>query len=203
MKLSGTVGGIIAGVMLPQVAQAIPLSQLIDTSFIGGGVMLFIAGFCMLFIPRMFKIGVLIMLVADLLFMLRIFFRSELLHYLEAQTSYAPFLQEMSRDASRFYTVMAVIMMLTAVLLVRSILCQLFAGRGVSSEGEKRASPASRGNEGRSRSRPALRPHYPHAQEPSPTPLAQKRDGRNSRFRVHDYLEQLERQQELGRRDDR
>ena len=201
MKLSGAVSGLIGGVMLPQVAQAIPLTNFIDTSFIGGGVMLFIAGFCMLFIPRMFKTGVFIMLLADLLFTLRILFRSELIHYLEAQTAYAPFVEEMSRDASRFYTVITVLILLTAVLLVRSILRQLFGWSRAIPKVEKRASSAHAHKEGKAQSRPVLRPHY--VDEELPAPSSHKRDGRNNRFRVHDYLEQLERQQEQGRRDER
>lgn len=201
MKLSGAMSWLIGGVMLPQVAQAIPLTNFIDTSFIGGGVMLFIAGFCMLFIPRMFKIGVLIMLLADACFMLRILFRSELNHYLEAQTAYVPFIQEMSRDASRFYTVIAILLLLTGLLLVRSILRQLFGWGRTLPQVEKRASPASARKEVKSQARPALRPQY--ADEELPPPSQHKRDGRNNRFRVHDYLEQLERQQEQGHRDER
>ncbi|MGL4206471.1 MAG: hypothetical protein ACRCRW_10195 [Aeromonadaceae bacterium] len=201
MKLSGAVGWTLSGLMLPQVAQAIPLSSFIDTSFIGGGVMLFIAGFCMLFIPRMFKLGVLIMLLADALFLLRIFFRSELSRYLEEQTTYAPFIQEMSRDASRFYTVITVLILLTALLLVRSILRQLFGREREQPKLEKRASPASASKAAKSQTRPVLKPNYP--EETLPPPLSHKRDGRNNRFRVHDYLEQLERQQEHDHREPR
>jgi len=96
------------GLLSPAAAQAVPLADFIDTSFVGGGAMLFVAGLVMLFLPRFFRWGVMTLLLADGLFILRILWRREVLDYLQNQTGYGPFIEEMSRDASRFYTLVGV-----------------------------------------------------------------------------------------------
>ena len=94
---------------MPNLATAIPLKDFMDTGFIGGGVMLFVIGLIMIFIPRLFKWGVMAMLLADILFLVRIFFRKEVTDYLATQSNYAAIIEDMSRDAARFITVLRVI----------------------------------------------------------------------------------------------
>jgi hypothetical protein len=131
--------------VVPNLATAIPLKEFMDTSFIGGGAMLFAAGLVMIFIPRMFRWGVLTMLLADILFMSRMFFRKDLIAYLTTQGNYAAIIEDMSRDAARFITVLAVISVIIAVLACRGLLRTFF---GVSTPASlstgKRRSAAKR-----------------------------------------------------------
>jgi hypothetical protein len=52
--------------LLPSLAYAVPVTDFVDTLFIGGGVMLFIAGVLLLLVPGLFKTGVLTTLLADI-----------------------------------------------------------------------------------------------------------------------------------------
>ncbi len=113
---------------IPNFASAVPLKDFMDTGFIGGGVMLFVVGMVMLFIPRMFRWGVVTMLFGDVLFMVRMFFRKDLTVYLTSQGNYGQLIEEMGRDASRFLTIMGVVSIVVALLVVRALIRGFFGG---------------------------------------------------------------------------
>lgn len=123
---------------MPNLATAIPLKDFMDTGFIGGGVMLFVIGLIMIFIPRLFKWGVLTMLLADVLFLMRIFFRKEIMDYLTTQGNYAAIIEDMSRDAARFTTVLVVVSLVIAILVCRGFVLAFFISSPVSSKNGKR-----------------------------------------------------------------
>lgn len=123
---------------MPNLATAIPLKDFMDTGFIGGGVMLFVIGLIMIFIPRLFKWGVMTMLLADILFLVRIFFRKEVTDYLATQSNYAAIIEDMSRDAARFITVLGVISVVIALLACRGFVLAFFITSPVSNKNGKR-----------------------------------------------------------------
>lgn len=191
------------GLLSPAAAQAVPLADFIDTSFVGGGAMLFVAGLVMLFLPRFFRWGVMTLLLADGLFILRILWRREVLDYLQNQTGYGPFIEEMSRDASRFYTLVGVAACLLALIVLRFIIHALFGQPALTARVEKDPKtgkwrhPVAAQPKGHHRVRPQQQlddnesdDYQPVAHRPA------SGSKRGNRFRVHDYLEQLERQQQ-------
>lgn len=196
----------VMGLMAPAAAQAVPLADFIDTSFVGGGAMLFLAGLVMLFLPRCFRWGVTTLLLADGLFILRILWRREVTDFLQNRTGYAPFIEEMSRDASRFYTLVGVAAVLLAITLLRFVCHALFGQPVLSGRAEKDPKtgkwrhPVAAQPKGHPRVRP--REQLGDEQETdfyqpvAPRPASGGKRG--NRFRVHDYLEQLERQQQYG-----
>ena len=129
---------------IPNFATAVPLKDFIDTGFIGGGVMLFVAGVVMLFIPRMFRWGVITMLIADALFMVRMFFRKDLTIYLTSQGNYGQLIEEMGRDASRFLTIMGVVSTVMALLVVRALMRGFFGGNDAHDTKRERQSMTRR-----------------------------------------------------------
>ena len=132
---------------MPNLATAIPLKDFMDTGFIGGGVMLFVIGLFMIFIPRLFKWGVMTMLLADILFLVRIFFRKEVMDYLATQGNYAAIIEDMSRDAARFITVLSVISVVIALLACRGFVLAFFISSPVSKKyGKRRRSVPQREN---------------------------------------------------------
>lgn len=155
---------------IPNLATAIPLKDFMDTGFIGGGVMLFVTGLIMIFIPRLFKWGVLTMLLADVLFLMRIFFRKEIMDYLTTQGNYAAIIEDMSRDAARFTTVLVVVSLVIAILVCRGFLLAFFISTPVQSHPSKRRRPAS----------------HPDA---SPSPVASREPSRGKRPRIDRDLE--------------
>lgn len=126
---------------VPNLAFAVPLKDFMDTSFIGGGVMLFVVGLVMLFIPRMFRWGVLTMLLGDLLFMVRMFFQKDLMVYVTSQGNYGQLIEEMSRDASRFMTILGVVTVVIVLLVFRAVLRGLVGSNDIrQTKQDKRAS---------------------------------------------------------------
>lgn len=123
---------------MPNLATALPLKDFMDTGFIGGGVMLFVIGLIMIFIPRLFKWGVVTMLLADILFLVRMFFRKEVMDYLATQSNYAAIIEDMSRDAARFITVLIVITVVIALLACRGFLLAFLLPTPVRSQSGKR-----------------------------------------------------------------
>lgn len=192
----------VMALLAPAAAQAVPLADFIDTSFVGGGAMLFLAGLIMLFLPRCFRWGVLTLLCADGLFILRIMWRRDVVHYLQEQSNYAPLIEAMSRDASRFYTLMAVAAFLLAVVVLRSLCHALFGVPTVSVSKDPKTGKWRRPVAAQPKAHPRVRPHQESVEEPfepaAPRPAAGSKRG--NRFRVHDYLEQLERQQQYDDR---
>jgi Ca2+/Na+ antiporter len=193
------------GLMLPAAAQAVPLADFIDTSFVGGGAMLFVAGLVMLFLPRFFRWGVTTLLLADGLFILRILWRKEVTDYLQNQTGYGPFIEEMSRDASRFYTLVGVAACLLAILVLRFIFHALFGQPALPARAEKDPKTGKWRHPvaAQPKGHPRVRPQQQLDADEDETEVYQSvasrpasGSKRGNRFRVHDYLEQLERQQQ-------
>lgn len=129
---------------IPNFATAVPLKDFMDTGFIGGGVMLFVAGAVMLFIPRMFRWGVITMLLADALFMVRMFFRKDLTTYLTSQGNYGQLIEEMGRDTSRFLTIVGVVSTVMALLVVRALIRGFFGASDVRDTKRERQSMTRR-----------------------------------------------------------
>lgn len=129
---------------IPNFATAVPLKDFMDTGFIGGGVMLFVAGVVMLFIPRMFRWGVITMLLADALFMVRMFFRKDLTTYLTSQGNYGQLIEEMGRDTSRFLTIVGVVSTVMALLVIRALLRGFFGVSDARDTKKERQSPTRR-----------------------------------------------------------
>lgn len=177
-------GGLLS---LPGMGRAASLEELTDTGLIGGGVLLFLVALVLLIVPRLFKFGVVIMLLADGLFVARIFFRGEFEQWVQAQ-GWGVQLEAMSRDSLRLYTLLAVLACLLSLLLLRS-LGLLLVGEGRS---QVRARPKAHKARGASARR--FR-DWDERGEPEPEPIpAPRKAARNNRFRVHDYLDQLDEQ---------
>lgn len=108
---------------LPLPSQALPLKAALDTTLVGGGTMLFVAGLIMLVIPRWFRIGVLVMLLADALFVSRILLLDKWQDWLITQ-GWEPWIEGLSRDGARFYTLVGVAVCLLAIWSLRRLFGQ-------------------------------------------------------------------------------
>ncbi len=179
-------GGLLS---VPGIGWAASLEEVTDTGLIGGGVLLLLAALVLMIVPRMFKFGILAMLLADGLLVVRIFFRGEWEQWVQAR-GWENQLAALSRDELRLYTLLAVLACLLMLVLLRS-LWRLLLGEG---RGSSDARP--RGKKRRATSGRRLRDWDERgAPEPEPVP-APRKGSRNNRFRVHDYLDQLEQQDE-------
>lgn len=126
--------------------------------------------------------GVLTMLLGDLLFMVRMFFRKDLTAYVTSQGNYGQLIEEMSRDASRFMTILGVVTVVIVLLVLRAVLRGLVGSNDTRpTKRDKRVSrqsPAAakqheavRGK--RSRIDRDLEPafgHQPHSSDPTMAP---------------------------------
>mgnify|MGYP000093065004 FL=1 len=195
--------------LLPSLAYAVPVTEFVDTLFIGGGVMLFVAGVLLLLVPGLFKTGVLITLMADVLFMLRMLFPDVLEQSLNEQPDWQPLIEAASTGSSRMYAAAGVAIIVISTLSLRWLLHSFFGT-------PKTATARTQTKQTSSPSGAASRPHTPSASrtngrnrnrlnrdrddfsgyteepEPQPEPIS---PAHNKRFRVHDYLENLEHQQ--------
>lgn len=106
---------------LPLPSQAMPLKAALDTALVGGGTMLFVAGLIMLVIPRWFRTGVLVMLLADALFLSRILFLDKWQSWLTGG-GWLPWIEGLSRDGARLYTLMAALLCLLCIWVARHLL---------------------------------------------------------------------------------
>lgn len=150
-------------VCLPLPSQAMPLKAALDTALVGGGTMLFVAGLIMLVIPRWFRTGVLMMLFADALFLSRILFLGKWQDWLTTE-GWLPWIEGLSRDGARFYTLMGVVACLLCVWSVRRLLRQ----------------PAKVPPQ-------AKRPAEPAAPEPAPATGHRRASASQRKLRMHDY----------------
>lgn len=108
--------------LLPSLAYAVPVTEFVDTLFIGGGVMLFVAGVLLLLVPGLFKTGVLITLMADVLFMLRMLFPDVLEQSLNEQPDWQPLIEAASTGSSRMYAAAGVAIIVISTLSLRWLL---------------------------------------------------------------------------------
>jgi len=192
--------------LLPSLAYAVPVTEFVDTLFIGGGVMLFIAGVLLLLVPGLFKTGVFITLLADILFMLRMLFPDVLEQDLAAQPDWQPLIESASTGSSRFYAAIGVAIIVISTLSLRWLLHSFFAAPKTSNSRSSLAArkktvaqsrPAVQKTSGRTKSRLNRdRDDFSGYTEEPPAPQAEPASpAHNKRFRVHDYLENLEQQQ--------
>ena len=192
--------------LVPSLAHAVPVTEFVDTLFIGGGVMLFIAGVLLLLVPGLFKTGVIITLLADILFMTRVLFPDVLEQDLAADPDWQLLIESTTTGSSRFYAALGVACVVLGTLGVRWLARSFFANPG---SGNRKAKPQktsqSSPRPGRvaSQKQPARNKArlnrdredfsgYTEEPEPQPEPVSPVH---NKRFRVHDYLENLEHQQ--------
>lgn len=192
--------------LLPSLAHAAPITEFVDTLFIGGGVMLFIAGVLLLLIPGLFKTGVVITLLADILFMTRVLFPDVLEQDLAADPDWQLLVESTTTGSSRFYAAMGVAFIVLSILGLRWLVRSFFAppGTGKPKANNKlsrqtSARPARFSNQKQpTRNKTRLNRDredfsgYTEEPELQPEPVSPVH---NKRFRVHDYLENLEHQQ--------
>ncbi len=196
--------------LLPSLAYAVPVTEFVDTLFIGGGVMLFLAGVLLLLVPGLFKTGVLITLMADVLFMLRMLFPDVLEKSLSEQPDWQPLIDTASTGGSRIYAAAGVAIIVISTLSLRWLLKSAFGSPKVSNKQPQNKSAAA----------PARSQSRPHTPQPTARTTGRNRNrlnrdrddfsgyteepeqqpepaspAHNKRFRVHDYLENLEHQQ--------
>ncbi|MCD8548340.1 MAG: hypothetical protein LRY38_07995 [Aeromonadaceae bacterium] len=154
------VWGLLLGLPLP--SQALPIKAALDTALVGGGTMLFVAGLIMLVIPRWFKTGVLVMLLADALFVSRMLMLESWQTWLR-ELGWEPWILGLSRDGARLVTLMAVLGCLLCLWSVRRLLMRPVEPAGAprrSVRREPQTQEAGRRRGGASRSK--LRMHdYP------------------------------------------
>lgn len=189
--------------LLPSLAYAVPVTEFVDTLFIGGGVMLFIAGVLLLLVPGLFKTGVLTTLLADILFMARMLFPDALEQTIAAQTDWQPLIESTSTGSSRIYAVVGVAIVVVSILSLRWLLHSFFAPALPKKQPAARAAGAStasnRSGQKAARSKTRLnrdRDDFSgYTEEPPAAKPEPQSPAHNKRFRVHDYLENLEQQQ--------
>lgn len=186
--------------LLPSLAYAVPVTDFVDTLFIGGGVMLFIAGVLLLLVPGLFKTGVLTTLLADILFITRMLFPDALEQSIAAQTDWQPLIESTSTGSSRVYAVVGVAIVVVSILSLRWLLHSFFAPALPKKQPATRATAASdRAGQKATRSKTRLnrdRDDFSgYTEEPPAAKPEPQSPAHNKRFRVHDYLENLEQQQ--------
>lgn len=189
--------------LLPSLASAEPVAEFVDTLFIGGGVMLFLAGVLLLLVPGLFKTGVLTTLLADILFMARMLFPDALEKSIAAQPDWQPLIESASVGSGRVYAAVGVAIIVVSILSLRWLLRSFFMPSTTIKKAAPRADRAamperttatkpSRNKTRLNRDREDFSGYTeepPAARPEPPSPL------HNKRFRVHDYLENLEHQQ--------
>lgn len=188
--------------LLPSLAHAVPVAEFVDTLFIGGGVMLFVSGVLLLLIPGLFKTGVLTTLLADILFMARMLFPDALEQSIATQPDWQPLIASASTGSSRVYAAVGVAIVVISILSLRWLLHSFFAPAAPAKQTvsrsartarpERSAAKSSRNKTRLNRDRDDFSGYTeePPAAKPEPQSPAH-----NKRFRVHDYLENLEHQQ--------
>ena len=189
--------------LLPSLAYAVPVTDFVDTLFIGGGVMLFIAGVLLLLVPGLFKTGVLTTLLADILFMARMLFPDALEQTIAAQSDWQPLVESTSTGSSRVYAVVGVAIVVVSILSLRWLLHSFFAPALPKKQPAARATRATaasdRAGQKATRSKTRLnrdRDDFSgYTEEPPAAKPEPQSPAHNTRYRVHDYLENLEQQQ--------
>jgi hypothetical protein len=189
--------------LLPSLAYALPVNEFVDTLFIGGGVMLFASGVLLLLIPGLFKTGVITTLFADVLFIARMLFPDALEQTIAAQPDLQPWIESASTANGRVYAAVSVVIVVVSILSSRWLLHVIFEPTPTV----KRTASTRQNTETRARSetKPARnktrivrdRDDFSgYTEEPEPEPIPEPVSPTSSkRFRVHDYLDNLEHQQ--------
>ncbi len=196
--------------LLPSLAYAVPVTEFVDTLFIGGGVMLFIAGVLLLLVPGLFKTGVFITLLADILFMFRMLFPDVLEQDLAAQSDWQPLIESASTGSSRFYAAIGVALIVITTLSLRWLLHSFLAAPSAAQKSSNSRTSLTARKKTSGQNRPSVqkasgrtksrlnrdRDDFSGYTEEPPAPQAEPvSPAHNKRFRVHDYLENLEQQQ--------
>jgi len=171
-----------------------PVTDFVDTLFIGGGVMLFLGGIIMLVIPGLFRTGIMTTVIADILFVSRMLFPHKVDDLIATQTEWLPLIDSASINTGRIYTAVLVVCTLIAILCFRWLLIsalgsstktQKTKNKTKSTAHKPQKSKLNRDRDDFSGYEENMLPPEPEHASPSHT----------KRFRVHDYLENLEKQQ--------
>ncbi len=188
--------------LLPSLASAEPVAEFVDTLFIGGGVMLFLAGVLLLLVPGLFKTGVLTTLLADILFMARMLFPDALEKSIAAQPDWQPLIESASIGSGRVYAAVGVAIIVVSILSLRWLLRSFFAptttAKKTTSRTERASAPkraATKPSRSKTRLNRDRDDFSGYTEEPPATRPEPPSPLHNKRFRVHDYLENLEHQQ--------
>lgn len=192
-----------AGLLLmlsPTLTWAIPVTDFVDTLFIGGGIMLFIGGLIMLVVPGLFRTGILTTIIADILFVARMLFQRNVENMVNAQTEWLDVINAASIDASRMYTAVLVVCALVAILGTRWLLISVFGSAPPAKKSNTNARSTAKGSSKKThRKIQRDRDDFSgHEEEPQPLPPPEPETHSPSHtksFRVHDYLDNLEKQQ--------
>lgn len=102
--------------LAPGITYAVPVTDFIDTFFIGGGVMLFIAGVVMFLVPGLFKTGVLTTLLADVLFVFRMLFPDILDSAVNSQPDWVSFIDTVPEGTARTYAFVSALFVIAAMI---------------------------------------------------------------------------------------
>lgn len=182
--------------MTPTLGWSMPVTDFVDTLFIGGGVMLFLSGIIMLFIPGLFRTGIMTTVIADILFVSRMLFPHKVDDMIAAQTEWLPMIDHASMNTGRIYTAVLVICTVIAILCARWLLRSLFGSHDKSQKAKNKQTkqkPAPQKQKTRlNRDRDDFNGYEEESLPPEP---ATSSPTHTKRFRVHDYLENLEKQQ--------
>jgi hypothetical protein len=189
--------------LLPSLAHAEPVTEFVDTLFIGGGVMLFASGVLLLLIPGLFKTGVITTLFADILFIARMLFPDALEQAIAAQPDLQPWIESASVANGRVYAAVSVVIVVISILSFRWLLHAIFSPAPTV----KRSASASQRTDAHTRTETKPTRHKTrmirdrddfsgYTEDPEPEPKPEPVSPTSSkRFRVHDYLDNLEHQQ--------
>lgn len=195
---------ILSGLMLllsPTLTWAVPVTDFVDTVFIGGGIMLFIGGLIMLVIPGLFRTGIITTIIADVLFVARMLFPNKLDEMVKNQNEWLSIIDSASLDASRMYTAILVVCTLVAILGTRWILISIFGSSKPTAKNDKTNKPSKTAKTSTKNSPRKInrdREDFSGYEEEPPVSVEEPdvhSPSHNKRFRVHDYLENLEKQQ--------
>lgn len=144
--------------LAPGITYAVPVTDFIDTFFIGGGVMLFIAGVVMFLVPGLFKTGVLTTLLADVLFVFRMLFPDILDSAVNSQPDWVSFIDTVPEGTARTYA------FVSALFVIAGMIGLHWAMRQFLFPKEPRYKPAQQTSNSRHREDP----HPTHRREDVP-----------------------------------
>lgn len=181
--------------LLPSLAYAIPVTEFVDTMFIGGGVALFVVGVLLLLVPGLFKTGVLTTFLADILFIARMLFPGELETSIVTQPDWQPLIESASTGTSRIYVAVSVAIIVISLLSLRWLLLSLFTSPSPKKAPTATESHNTKIHRGKTRLTRDRDDFSGYTEEPPAAKTEPQSPAHNKRFRVHDYLENLEHQQ--------
>ncbi len=181
--------------MTPTLGWTMPVTDFVDTLFIGGGIMLFLGGIIMLLIPGLLRTGIMTTVIADILFVSRMLFPQKIDDLFAAQTEWLPFIDSASVNTGRIYAAVLVVSTLIAILCFRWLLISA-VGRPAKPQKTKSKTKSASHKPQKSRLNRDRDDFSGYEEEETLPPEPEHTSpSHTKRFRVHDYLENLEKQQ--------